>query len=343
MIVSAAMGGALAEPVAGLFPTPHDRIRIGAADVDHMRMLRTQANDFERLAGGGAISGAAMIRQFRSGLDALHGVYRNESVRQDMHQAVAHFGIIASWIMVEHGEHGTAQRAFAAALAAAEGAAPDRRDGLRALILTSMARQAVYQQHHRSALALLDYLDSALPALPADVRAIVRTRRARALAGLGDVHAVDELARRATDEFGSSDQTSAAEYHANGFGLGELTSDLGHAFSSLAVEHGLRGAEAERRLAESIASYGLDDARSRALAGLRLVTVHLAQRDGQRALAVAQAHAADATLIRSHQLHRTAETGLALAVRHRADPGTAEVIDILRAIRRPVSRPVQPA
>ena len=335
IIVSGAMGGVMADPVARLFPAPKDLAHIGASDVEQVKLLRVRCHDLERLMGGGAVNGAAVVRRFRTALGALHGVYRDDAVRQDMHAAVAHFGCTAGWILVDHGEHGTAQRVFAAALAATDGATAEKKDPLRGMILTDMARQAIYQQNYYSAVELLDYLDSALPNLPDDARAIVRSRRARALAGLGDVHAVDELTRRAEDEFGSSTCDSAATLQDNSFSIDELASDIGHAFSSLAVEHGIRSAEAERRLTESINSYGTGDARSRALAGLRLVNVHLAQRDGRRALAVAQAHATEATSVRSAHLHEHAEIGLRLAVRHRTDPGIPEVIDILRTVRRP--------
>ncbi|HEY9391998.1 MAG TPA: helix-turn-helix transcriptional regulator [Mycobacteriales bacterium] len=335
IIVSGAMGGAMAEPVTRLFPAPKDLAHIGAAEVEQVNLLRTRSYELERLMGGGAINGGAIVRRFRGALDTLHGVYRDETVRQDMHAAVAHFGTVAAWTLVDHGEHGTAQRVFSAALAAADGAPVEQKSPLRALILTDMARQAIYQQHYQTAVDLLDYLDTALPDLPDDVRAITRTRRARALAGLGDVHAVDELTRRAEDEFGSSDRDSAGEYQNQAFGRQELSSDLGHAFSSLAVEHRIRSAEAERRLTESINSYGAKDPRSRALVGLRLVNVHLAQRDSRRALMVAQAHATEARLVRSAQINEQATTGLNLANRHRTDPGIPEIIDILRTIRRP--------
>ncbi|HEY9388146.1 MAG TPA: hypothetical protein VIR27_00055 [Mycobacteriales bacterium] len=224
---------------------------------------------------------------------------------------------------------------FAAALAATEGAPPEQIGPLRVLILTDMARQAIYQQHYQTAVDLLDYLDTAMPSLPDDARAIVRSRRARALAGLGDVHAVDELTRRAEDEFGASAQTCAVDLRDTALAAPELTSDLAHAYSSLAVEHRIRSAEAERRLTESIDSYGAADARSRALVGLRLVNVHLAQRDSRRALASAQAHATEAKLVRSAQINEQATTGLNLANRHRTDPDIPEIIDILRTIRRP--------
>ncbi|HEY9473810.1 MAG TPA: hypothetical protein VIS06_08155 [Mycobacteriales bacterium] len=198
-----------------------------------------------------------------------------------------------------------------------------------------MARQAIYQQHYQTAVDLLDYLDTAMPNLPDDARAIVRSRRARALAGLGDVHAVDELTRRAEDEFGASAQPSAATFRDTALGGLERTSDLGHAFSSLAVEHRIRSAEAERRLTESINSYGVKDPRSRALVGLRLVNVHLAQRDSRRVLTTAQTHATEAKLVRSAQINEQATTGLNLANRHRTDPDIPEIIDILRTIRRP--------
>ena len=335
IIVSGAMGGAMAEPVTRLFPAPTDLAHIGADDLEEVSLLRTRLHEVERLMGGGAINGAALVRRFRGALDTLHGVYRDETVRQDMHSAVAHLGCVTGWILVEQGEHGTAQRVFTASLAAASGASDGQRGVMRAVIITDMARQAIYQQHYQTAVDLLDYLDTALPELPVDVRAIVRSRRARALAGLGDVHAVDELTRCAEDEFGASAQSSATDFRDAALGALELTSDLGHAYSSLATEHRIRSAEAERRLTESINSYGTKDPRSRALVGLRLVNVHLAQRDSRRALAVAQAHATEAKLVRSAQINEQATTGLNLANRHRTDPDIPEIIDVLRTIRRP--------
>ncbi|HEX5495640.1 MAG TPA: helix-turn-helix transcriptional regulator [Mycobacteriales bacterium] len=335
VIVSSAMGGALAEPVAKLFPAPTDSARVGAADVEQVNLLRTYSYNLERIMGGGALNAAALIRQYRTTLGTLHGTYRSATVRRDMHEAVAHYGTVAGWSLVDQGEHASAQRVFTAALAATEGAPADRKDPLRALILTCMARQSIYLRDYRTAVELLDHLDASVRDLPADVRAITRTRRARALAGLGDVHTVTELTERAADEFGSSAQNSAAEYQDNGFGIDELSSDIGHAYSSLAIDYGLRSTEASRRLTDSINSYGDTDSRSRALAGIRLVNVHLAQRDGQRALEAAQRHATEARMVRSTQIHEHTETGLRLAARHHTDPGVAEVITILRDIRRP--------
>ncbi|HEY9473809.1 MAG TPA: hypothetical protein VIS06_08150 [Mycobacteriales bacterium] len=91
----------MAEPVTRLFPAPKDLAHIGASDVEQVNLLRLHSHEFERLMGGGAISGAAMVRRFRTALDALRGVYRDETVRQDMHAAVAHLGCTTGWILVE--------------------------------------------------------------------------------------------------------------------------------------------------------------------------------------------------------------------------------------------------
>lgn len=330
-IVSGAMGGVMVPSVAAMFPTPTETANIGASDVARVRRLWIHSRSLQHMMGGGALNGKTLLQEYGTVLGTLHGKFRSARTREQMHAEVAHYGTVVAWSLVEQGLHAPAQRVYGAAIAAAGGAAAGRRDGLRVLLLTGMARQSIYRGDHGTAFALLDHADAVSAKLPGDIQAQVLSRRVRALALRGDVAGVARLARSAEDRYEASPRQSAQVYENPAFGRAELMSDLGYGYTTLAVAYGLRSTQAEPQLVQCVRSYGAGEQRSRTLARLWLTNLHLTHGDTERALSTARGVAAAAGSVQSAQIGVEIQTGLRLAAK-RPNRGTAQVTEVLRAI-----------
>lgn len=332
-LVASAMVGAMATPVAHVFPRPASAGRVSQDDVLAVRKLLSVTGDTQRTMGGGVLRPEALLLQFSRAVENLHGRFRSEVVRQELHSAIAHYGNNVGWALIDGGRQGAAQRVFGVSIAAAEGAG-DEKNVLRALAITSLARQEIYLGDPRSALDAMAHLEPIEPSLPSDVRAIVRALRARALGGLGDSQGVERTVNDAEDEFFTSTEGSAIRYETPGFGVDQMYSDIGHAFSALVLQHGQPAWVAAERLQLCIESPS-GEARTQAIARINLLNVRLAQGDGEEALKVANQYVSQHKVVQSAQIADVVEVGLRMVEQRRGIPGAVEVSEILHGLRRP--------
>jgi hypothetical protein len=197
---------------------------------------------------------------------------------------------------------------------------------LRAMLLSSMARQEVWCGNPDEALTHVELALVRADRLTATERTMLCTVRARALAKLGRVQECLQAVGAADDTFTQSDTAEDPPWMAF-YDSAQHHGDTAHALFDLAIR-GVR-TEAGERLAFAVQHHGAEYARSQAISQTKLATLTMVTGDPHEAVAIGKAALTAAGYLRSRraqedlrELHRAAD-------RHRSVAGVGELQELV--------------
>jgi hypothetical protein len=261
-------------------------VAVSREHVDAVRSVASMLTDIDHAHGGSDVTTPGGV--YLGYAAELLRLPCPATLRAELASAVGWLGHVVGFAAFDTARHGEAAAAFSFALACAEQGGDWH---LRAKILSSMAREAIWRGDADTGLTWIELALVRADRLTTTERAMLLTARARALALLGrvedtmrSVRAADEQFRRSLPEI----DPPWMSYYDTAQHLG----DTGHALFDLAV-HGNYAKEASRRLAAAVAGHEPRYVRSKAMSGMKLATLTFRAGDpvdaaeiGHRALAV---------------------------------------------------------
>ncbi|NEW40163.1 XRE family transcriptional regulator [Nocardia cyriacigeorgica] len=266
--------------------------RVGAVEIEQLRAASNLFASWDALYGGGLVRDvvAAQLRvavsYLRAGCAPKH--------RNDLYLAVGSLSHTAGFMAFDACAHSDATEMFNLALTCAEEADAWH---LRAKVLSSLARQAIWTGKPKDGLRLADKAFLHSDRLTATERAMLHTAQARAHGKIGDVAAVVAAVGRADEQFAHSvpaeDPTWMAYYDA-----AQHAGDTGHALFDIAI-HGKFGGEARKRLEAAAAGHTPDAERSRTISMIKLASLTMTTGDPNEAAAIGTVAVARATGLKS--------------------------------------------
>ncbi|MGH3873403.1 MAG: XRE family transcriptional regulator [Pseudonocardiaceae bacterium] len=290
----------LEEPLTALLtllkdsePTPIPA-RIGATDIEQIRTATLAFESQSRTYGGGLVRDAVM-GQLRWSAGLLKATCPDR-LRPELFSAVGDLADMAGFLAVDAGAQEEGRRAYGFALVCAERAEDWP---LRAEILSSMTKQAIWTGQPDDGLTLAEEALVRPDRLTAAVRALLHSDRGRALAKMHRVNEALTAIGTADEHFAHSNPDNeppsiyySAARHA------QLT---GHSLVDLAML-GRHPGEAADRLAAAAAGFtDTDDTRSRAISLTKLASLTMATGDPLQAAALGHAAVDIAATIRSRR------------------------------------------
>lgn len=288
-VAGVAVGDPIAEaitrPATGKVPT-----RVGAAEVVQLNHAIDMFGGWQDLYGGGVCRDA--IAGHVAWATQLLGAQATDVTKMELNRVVGFLVDVAGWGAFDAGYHDAAGKYFHLALHCAE---QGNDWGLRANVLSDMARQAIYIGRPDDGLSMIELAQVRQDRQTPTVRAMLSTVRARALAKLNRPQDCQCAVRAAEDHFADaqpSDDPGWITY----FNEAHLYGDTGHAMLDVALD-GHYIADTRNRLHRAVTSYSAEQARSRAFALGKLAILELTQGDAPTGVLHArQALAADASL-----------------------------------------------
>lgn len=266
MAVGDPLGDAIGRSMTGTAPD-----RVGGAEIEQVRHAISMFDAWQDLYGGG-VCRDAIAMQVQWGVKLL-GADSSDVVKVELHSLVGFLVNIAGWGAFDAGYHESARKYFATALQCAEEAGDW---GLRANILSDMARQAVYIGQSDDGLSFIELAQVRQDRQVPEARAMLSTVRARALARVGRFNDAYGAVLQAEDYFSDQNPHEAIPAWIAYFGSAELAGDAGHALTDIALS-GQHVDAARTRLRTSLNSYAPAQARARAfsLGKLALLELHV--------------------------------------------------------------------
>ena len=263
---------------------------------------------------------------------ALQAGSMSPEVRQRLQKAVAYVSDLAAWTTADAGRHQAARKLFLVGLKAAH---ESEDPGILAHVATGFARLEIQARQPKAALSLVRLARSSADELPAPAMSMLHVVAALALARLPD----PQVCRRHLGLAEESFRTPAPDDPAwiGYFTAAKLRGDASVALYDLAQAIGRRDDALTARLDSAVKSYPDSRARSKAIAAVRLATLHYQTGEVEQANAVAVQAVTLAQGIRSVRL---AEDVAALgdsAGRFPNDNGAREITRVARRLLGPPS------
>jgi transcriptional regulator with XRE-family HTH domain len=312
---------AMSRPASGVVPS-----RVGAAEVAEVGHATDVFGGWQDLYGGGVCRDA--LAAHVSWATQLLGAEATDATKTELYQAVGFLIDVAGWGAFDAGYHEDARSYFRLALSCAE---QGNDWGLRANVLSDMARQAVYVGRPDDGLSLVELAQVRWDRQTPTVRAMLATVHARALAKLGRAGDCQAAVRTAEDNFAGSQPGEDPDWIAY-FNEAHLYGDTGHAMLDVALG-GDYVNDTRDRLHRAVTSYSTDQARSRAFAVGKLAILELAKGDAHAGVLHArQALMADAPLRSARAVDDLKALDRALSAR----PGLAGAQDVREQIQQAV-------
>lgn len=259
------------------FPAPSRPVgAVGAAEITSVVQTHTHIHRMGQVMGGGVLDPDVLLRQFEANAALLHGTFRHEEQRRDMHDQVVLLASTIGWNLHDHGHHEQARRVWILGLDAARYG--NHAAVLQSNILANMGRQAVDLRRPHDAFEALGLITARERELSPMARSQVHLVRAVAAGQAGDLAAMREYTRLAEDLL---DRPSDRDLWnvSNWYDRGEIDSETGHALASAALVEERCRDEALHRLGEALRTYASTEQRSRARAATRIVDIHAARQD----------------------------------------------------------------
>jgi transcriptional regulator with XRE-family HTH domain len=175
-IAGMAIGDPIAEAV-GRAATGGTPARLGATDVQQVDHAINLFGEWQDLYGGGVCKDA--IAGQVTWATGLLNASATDKVKNDLYRSVGFLVDVAGWGAFDVGDHDTARKYFNLALHCAEQAGDW---GLRANVLSDMARQAIYVGRPDDGLSLIELAQVRQDRQTPTVRAMLSTVHARTLA-----------------------------------------------------------------------------------------------------------------------------------------------------------------
>ena len=323
MAVGDPVAEALSRPTTGVVPT-----QVGQTEVEQVTHAIGVFGGWQDRYGGGACRDA--LGGHVAWARKLFGAEADEPTKQALYRAVGFLIDVAGWGAFDAGYHDAARAYFKLALHCAE---QGNDGGLRANVLSDMARQAIYLNRPDDGLSLIELAQVRQDRQTPTVQAMLSTVRARALAKLDRPQDSQRPVRRAEDCFAGhqpDDNPGWITY----FNEAHLYGDTGHAMLDVALD-GHYVNDTRDRLHRAITSYPAEQARSRAFAVGKLALLELTKGDPQAGVLHArQALTADTPLRSARATDDLQALDKALSIRS-ATSGAQEVRE---QIQRTVTR-----
>lgn len=307
----AAMGGALMDaPMLDLLSSDsaEQPRSVGRDHIDEITAITDAFEHWDNSHGGATVREVA-DEQLRR-LAHLLTLTCPRSLRADLHTAMGQLAGVVAFMLFDAYEHAAARRRFTFALQCASIGGNWHQ---RAMLLSSMARQAIWCVQAEEGLTYVEMGLVRADRLTASERAMLHTVRARALAKIGPSRSQDALAA-----VGAADDAYAIAKPADDppwmrfYDDAQHHGDTAHALYDVAM-HTSVTTEAAARFKYSVDHHEPEFARSRAISRTKLASLIMAKGDPYEASGVGQLALADAGTVRSRraaddlrQLHRLA-------------------------------------
>lgn len=302
-------------------PTPVPSM-VGAREVREVRAAAQAFGNWDARYGGGFVREAVMA-QLRFAVQLLNAQC-SEQTRADLLSAVGYLGHVTGFMTFDAYAHDDAQRMFRFALGCAEEAGDWH---LRAKILSSMARQAIWCGDPDSGLTFSEMALVRADRLTATEQAMLHTARARAL---GKLHRSQETLMavgNADEAFGHAEPSNDPPWMAY-YDVAQHAGDTGHALWELAVQ-GRFVTDATKRLEQAASGHGDGAARSRAISQTKLASLVMVTGDPVEAALLGTGALEVATPIKSR---RAADDLRMLSGYARAHQHVDEVVELRERI-----------
>lgn len=294
-IRTAALGMAAALPLAELVPAKPANLpaQVSANDVRELKHMASAFLTWDHTYGGGLVR-EAVAAQLRYSVALLEQARCPPRLRSELFVAVGWLGQVAAAMAFDSYAHDDARKMFRLALTCAEEAGDWH---LRAKVLSSMARQAIWCGDADNGLTLIELAMVRADRLTPAERAMLLSARARALGKLGMVPETLETIGHADDQFARirpGEEPPWMRY----YDAAQHAGDTGHALYDLAIDGRFIG-EASTRLASAVAGHSAAYVRSRAISGIKLASLTMATGDPEEAAAIGARAVIDAGTVRS--------------------------------------------
>ncbi|MET8004270.1 hypothetical protein [Nonomuraea glycinis] len=308
--IRTALGVAAAVPLAELARPAHAAelpAAVSAADIAELRKVAGVFSAWDHTYGGGLVRDA-VAAQLRYSVSLLEHARCPSALHDHLYAAVGWLSQVAAAMAFDAYAHDDARKLFRLALTCAEEAGDWH---LRAKVLSSMARQAIWCGDADNGLTLVELAMVRADRLTAAERAMLLSARARALAKLGRAQETLETIGRADDQFARVHPAQEMPWMRY-YDAAQHSGDTGHALFDLAMR-GQFISEASTRLANAVAGHTATYVRSRAISGIKLAALTIATGDPEEAAAIGMRAVTDAGTVRScraqddmRELHRLA-------------------------------------
>ncbi|MFC4859470.1 XRE family transcriptional regulator [Actinophytocola glycyrrhizae] len=289
--------GAAARPLVDLLKT-HEPVPVpsfvGPTEIQGIRQTALVFGTWDHTYGGGLVR-EAVAAQLRYSAQLLNARCA-ERHRNDLYSAVGYLGHTAGFMAFDAYAHDDARSMFQFALACAEEATDWH---LRAKILSSMARQAIWCGDPDDGLTLVELAMVRADRLTPTERAMLLSARARALAKLRRTQETLTTIGMADEEFSHAEPANDPDWMRY-YDTAQHRGDTGHALWDIAMT-GKFVSEATERLAQAVAGHTDAYARSRAISGIKLASLTMAAGDPDEAGAIGQRALTSAGKIRSRR------------------------------------------
>ncbi|MBM7773121.1 hypothetical protein JOD54_003325 [Actinokineospora baliensis] len=302
--------------------------RVSEHDVD---LVRTLTSEFARMSNrfGGSLTRDAIHAQLNYA-NGLLGAQCGSRVRADLTAAVAHLAHTAGFASFDTEQHEDARRLFLFGLRCAE----DSGDWLMwAKILSSAARQEIWDKHPHEGLLKADYGLTRARQLTPGLRTILHLARARALAKMkrdGEARAAVDAADREFERVRPADEPGWMRYH----DAAQHQGDSGHALFDLALEGSTGGGHAADRLHAAVVGHHPHYARSITMSQLKLASLRMAVGDPDEAAQVGGSAMRNLVHLRSARATKDLAELARYCVPHRSNPAVAVLHDRIREVAR---------
>jgi hypothetical protein len=288
-----AMAGPLGDLLASREPVSVPSL-VGRAEIEEIRQAGRLFGTWDNTYGGGLIREAA-VAQLRHAAQLLNARC-SDHLRPELYSAIGFLGHIAGFMAFDAYAHDDARRMFQFALACAEEATDWH---LRAKVLSSMARQAIWCGDPDGGLTLVELAMVRADRLTSAERAMLLAARARALAKLHRTQESIATVGMADEEFSHAEPQNDSGlmfYYDTAQHLG----DTGHALWDVAMT-GQFVSEAAGRLTQAVAEYTDNYARLRAFSEIKLASLAMVTGDPNEAGEIGRRALASAGTIRSRR------------------------------------------
>lgn len=316
-VAGMAVGNPAAEAL-GRAATGDAPSRVGSVEVEQVNHAINLFGEWQDLYGGGVCKDA--IEGQVKWATQLLAADATGQVKDELYRSVGFLVDIAGWGAFDAGHHDVARNYFQLALYCAE----QVNDwGLRANVLSDMARQAIYVGRPDDGLSLIELAQVRQDRQTPTVRAMLSVVRARTLAKVNRGEECYGAVIAAEDHF-SNQNTSDDPPWITYFNAADLAGDGGHALLDVALV-GAHVDDARDRLRQSVESYSTTQARARAFSLGKLAILELRVGDASHGIGYAeQALDAEASLKSRRAKDDLVDVNKALARRPKLT-GTSEL------------------
>jgi hypothetical protein len=309
---------AFADLVASTQPTPVPLV-VGQVEVSEVRNAARAFDSWDARYGGGLLR-EAVIAQLRYCAELLNARC-SDRVRADLFSAVGVLARITGFMAFDVHAHDDARRMYRFALQCAEESGDWH---LRALVLSCMARQAMWCGDPDAGLTFIELAMVRADRLTATERAILHTGRAQALAKLGRVQDAASAVGVADEEF-SHARPANDPVHVCYYDTARHAGETGLVLWDVAV-HGHFVTEARHRLSTAVTGRGEEFARTRAMDQIKLASLVMVTGDPAEAAVIGGQALDAASAIRSRRAADNMRALRRFAEPHERLSGVAELI-----------------